>query len=39
MQVFMMIDAGTYDDRCKCLRWQMQVLAMVDASAYDGRYM
>ena len=24
MQVFMMIDAGTYDDRCKCLRWQMQ---------------
>lgn len=31
MQVFMMIDAGTYDDRCKCLRWQMQVLTMIDA--------
>lgn len=35
MQVFMMIDAGTYDDRCKYLRWSMQVASMIDASTCD----
>ncbi len=35
MQVFMMIDAGTYDDRCKCLRWQIHVASMIDASTCD----
>ena len=37
MQVFTMIDASTYDDRCKCLRWQMQVASMIDASICDDR--
>lgn len=35
MQVFMMIDAGTYDDRCKYLRWQIHVASMTDASTCD----